>query len=63
MKLFRLIGGLSALLICFSFSGCDAGSSSPEVTTNQSELEKFLAENPDVEKGMDTGEEDLSGEE
>jgi hypothetical protein len=62
MNVSRLICGLSALLLCFSFAGCDSGSGPPEVLTNQSELEKFLAENPDVEEGMDTGEEDQSGE-
>lgn len=63
MSLAHLACGFSALLLCFALSGCDAGSTSPEITTNQSELERFLAENPDVEVGMDTGEEDESEDE
>tara|TARA_R110002049_G_scaffold46487_1_gene135180 strand:- start:136523 stop:136708 length:186 start_codon:yes stop_codon:yes gene_type:complete len=53
---------LSALFLGFCIGGCDSGGSSPEVTTNQSELEAFLEANPDAEAGIDTGEEEEADE-
>ena len=58
MSASKWLCGIAALLVSFSLSGCDAGDSSTEVVTNQSELEAFLAENPNVEEGLDTGEEE-----
>ena len=61
MSVFRLTAGLAALLFCFTFSGWDTGGSAPETMTDQSELERFLAENPDVDNA-DTGEEEIEEE-
>tara|TARA_R110002049_G_scaffold46487_1_gene135167 strand:- start:123746 stop:123934 length:189 start_codon:yes stop_codon:yes gene_type:complete len=53
----RFIGACFGLLFCFAVTGCDTGGSAPETITDQSELEAFLAENPDVDAEADTGEE------
>tara|TARA_R110002049_G_scaffold46487_1_gene135172 strand:- start:128382 stop:128570 length:189 start_codon:yes stop_codon:yes gene_type:complete len=62
MKIVKWFTACAALSLCLSSLGCDPGGSEPETMTNQSELEAFLAENPDVDAEADTGEEDVSDE-
>ena len=58
MKIVKLFGCAAVLLSSFALAGCDGGGGdAPATMTNQSELERFLAENPDIEADVDTGEE------
>ena len=61
MILTRILACFCILLGSFAVIGCEAGGGdSSDVVADQSEIERFLAENPNYDEGMDDGSEEES---
>ncbi len=62
-KFLKSVGILATLTSCFALTGCGGGGGeAAPVASGQSDIEAYLADNPDSAEGVDTGEEEAASE-